>query len=362
MIKKIVLAIPQLTGGGAERVVSVWANELCNRGYDTSILLFLRSKDEYYTDNCVNVVSVAEDQETYIKLTYKERFKKMRRILLDIRPDYIISFLPSMQVWIMMTSIGLNAKRIETIRVNPWRLSVTNNIHKILWKQCYHTSYKIVLQSIDQQPFFSRKDQAKCVVIPNPISELYIENYKEEVSENPKEFIAVGRIVPQKNYKMMIKAFADVCLDNKELRLRIFGTGDENYIAEIKEYISKLHMQDNILLMGRTGHIEKEYKKSAIFLLTSDYEGLPNALAEAMASQLLCISTDCVTGPKDLIDNGENGFLVPVGDYIKLAEVIRHVLTMTSEERTKIAKSARKKILSYCSNKNSIDSLCKLLV
>ena len=81
-----------------------------------------------------------------------------------------------------------------------------------------------------------------------------------------------------------------------------------------------------------------------------------------MASQLICISTNCKTGPKDLIDEGENGFLVPVGNSAKLSEVIRLVLRMPKEERAKIAKSARIKVLSYCSQENSVDFLCKLLI
>jgi GalNAc-alpha-(1->4)-GalNAc-alpha-(1->3)-diNAcBac-PP-undecaprenol alpha-1,4-N-acetyl-D-galactosaminyltransferase len=362
MNKNLVLAIPQLTGGGAERVVSVWANELSKKGYHVSIILFFRSKDEYYTDGSVKIFSITENHEEYIKLSFIKRFQRIRKLLKKIKPDYVISFLPPMQVWILMASIGLGTKRIETIRNNPWRISVTNCFHKVLWKQCYHSCYRIILQSSDQGPFFNKKDQKKCIVIPNPISELYIKNYKEEISEFPTEFIAVGRITPQKNYKMMIKAFADVCKEYRHLRLRIFGTGKESYVSEIKDYISELQMQDNIFLMGRTPHMEEQYKNSDIFLMTSDYEGLPNALIEAMASQLICISTNCKTGPKDLIDEGENGFLVPVGNSAKLSEVIRLVLRMPKEERAKIAKSARIKVLSYCSQENSVDFLCKLII
>lgn len=361
MRKKVVLAISQLTGGGAERVVSVWANELRARGYDAFIILSSRSEDEYYIDDNVHLNSVSDSREAYLKLSYPRRLIRMRRLLKSIRPDYIISFLPQIQIWMMLASTGLRIKRIETIRVNPWCTSMTNPLFKFLWKQCYRTSYSIIIQTLDQKPFLSKKDQEKCVLIPNPISKVYIENYKKEVSEYPTEFIAAGRITPQKNYKMMIKAFANLCSENKDLRLRIFGTGAESDVSEIRQYISDLNVQENIFLMGRTPHMEEEYKKSDIFLMTSDYEGLPNALAEAMASQLVCISTDCKTGPKDLINNGVNGFLVPVGDDAKLAETIRKVLEMSKLERSEIARLAREKIMSHCSEQNSIDTLCRLL-
>src|SRR5690554_3487826 len=104
MDKKVLLAIPQLTGGGAERVVSVWANELNRRGYETSIALFHRSKDEYQTDSEICIYSIADGKKEYLKLSYPQRYKRLRKILKEINPDYIISFLPAMQVWMMLAS------------------------------------------------------------------------------------------------------------------------------------------------------------------------------------------------------------------------------------------------------------------
>jgi glycosyltransferase involved in cell wall biosynthesis len=361
MTKKVLLAIPQLTGGGAERVVSVWANELSHRGYDTSILVFGRTKDEYHTHQNVKIYAVASDLEEYKAMPYSIRFRIMRSLVKQIRPYYIISFLPSMQVWMMLASIGLGIKRIETIRINPWRINVTNPLHTFLWKLCYRTSDKIILQASDQGSFFSQRDQKKSILIPNPISELYVNNYKETFSQVPTEFIAAGRIDPQKNYKMMIRAFAQVCSENQNLHLRIFGTGSEAYTAELENYIKELDMENHIFLMGRSPNMEEEYKKSDIYLMTSDYEGLPNALAEAMISQLICISTDCKTGPKDLIDDGVNGYLVPVNDAAALAGAIKQVLHMSYIEREQMAVAAREKVMRYCSHENSINALCKLL-
>lgn len=360
-MKKVLLAIPQLTGGGAERVVSVWANELSEKGFDTNILAFSKAKDEYYINSIVNVNYVSSDLKNYLSMSYIQRIKKVRKYLKDICPDYVISFLPAMQVWILLASFGLGVKRIETIRINPWKISITNKLQIFFWKMCYHLSYKIILQASDQGPFFNKHDQKKCVVIPNPISKLYIKTYREKLDDVPTTFIAAGRIDPQKNYKMMITAFATVCKKKPNLILRIFGKGSEEYVAEIQEYIKNLEMEKNIFLMGRTPHMEEEYKKSNIYLMTSNYEGLPNALMEGMASQLICISTDCQTGPRDLIDDGINGYLVPVNNSDALARKIEQILGMSSDERMIVAKAAREKILSYCSQENSINMLCDLL-
>ena len=202
--KKIVIAISSLTGGGAERVASVWANELYEKGYQVTILLFTRYENEYYTHPDIKILSVAHTVTEYKKLSFIKRFLILRSYLKQLLPDYIISFMPSMQVWMMFSSMGMKCKRIETIRVNPWKISVTNFISKNLWKLAYHTGHKIILQATDQKPWFSKADQKKCVLIPNPISELYIENYKTETSDEVKNFIAAGRIDAQKNYMMMI--------------------------------------------------------------------------------------------------------------------------------------------------------------
>ncbi len=360
MKKKILLAIAQLSGGGAERVVSIWANELVDKGYDVSILVFSRREDEYFVVPDVRIYSVFEKTSEYLKSSIFERIKITRRILTDISPDYMVSFISSTQIKMMFFSLGLGIKRIETIRINPWRARLDGRIQRWLWKMCYHTSYKIIVQASDQIDFFSKRDQKKCILIPNPISKTYIENYKISTSDTVKKFIAAGRITAQKNYPMMISAFSEVCKNHDDITLDIFGTGEENYMKKIQRIIDENGMNDKIKLMGRTTDIESEYKKNDVFLMTSDYEGLPNSLMEAMASRLICISTDCKTGPKDLIDDGINGFLVSVGDVSELASKIENVFLMKEDERRKMADCAREKILTHCSEKNSIEALCKI--
>ena len=361
MVKTVLFAIPQLTGGGAERVVSVWANELNARGYKVSILLFRRAENEYYTSDSIRIAALAPTVEEYKALSFPKRFAKMRSVLKSEKPDYIISFLPAMQVWMMFTAIGLKTRRIETIRINPWRSSILNSPMKFLWLLAFHTGHKIIVQARDQIPFFSKRDQKKCVLIPNPISELYVENHKEAFDDEVTTFITAGRLSPQKNFPMVIEAFARIAGENPALKLKIFGAGDDAYTSLLKKKISDEGMENNVFLMGRTPHMEEEYKNADAFILGSDFEGLPNVLMEAMASRLVCISTDCKTGPADLVDDGVNGYLIPVGDTDALTEKIRAIVSMPKEERIAMADAARNKILTYCSQKNSVEKLCNLL-
>lgn len=360
-LKKVMIAIGKLTGGGAERVATVWANQLNVSGCKVSLLSLFRSDDEYDIGDGIVVYRVADKRNEFSRMSFFDKFKAFRKIIRTEKPEYIISFLPYVQTWVMMTSLGLGVKRIETVRNNLEREFFPNAIQRILWKSCYSTCSGIILQSSEQAPYLTKRQQRKCVVIPNPVDDVYLHSCKETLSIQPQSFVAVGRIHEQKNYPMMIKGFASVCSEHPELTLSIYGTGKPEYVEYIQGLIADEGMGDHIFLMGRVNHIEQEYLKHDVFLMTSDYEGMPNALAEAMASKLICISTDCKTGPRDLIDNGVNGFLVPAADEAGLQRAIKHVLSLSSKELEFVASRAREKILTYCSKENSTQQVLDML-
>ena len=358
--KKILIAIGSLGGGGAERVATVWAGQLAESGYDVSIYVTTRLADEYPLSDKVKVYAGGQTREEYLSKSYFRRFRKIRSILKTVDPDYIVSFLFNTRILMMFASVGLRAKRIDTIRISPWELDNYNFRLRLMSNMSFNSSHKIVVQASDQKDWFSRRNQNKCVLVPNPLSAVYNNCYKEELSQEINDFIAAGRIDAQKNYPMMIEAFASVVKQYPNIKLRIFGKGSEDYTQKLQDQINSLGMQESIFLMGRSSEIHIEYKKSDVFLMTSDCEGLPNALIEAMASRLICISTDCKTGPRDLIDHNENGYMIPVGDSKALAQSIVNVMNMTYEERVTMADKARTKIMSYCSEENSLKRLCSI--
>lgn len=362
--KRVLLAIGSLSGGGAERVVSVWANQLANAGYDVNIFVFIRRDNEYFVSDKVKIYAL-EDKRGCSDIQLKRKFKHyvaLRKILRKIKPEYIISFLDSIQITMFLTTIGMRVHRIETIRVNPWMW-----FKNLDWKRkqllflCFRFSHAIIAQTQSQTAWLSANNRKKAVVIPNPISVVYNTSYKAKYTSHAISFIAAGRIAPQKNYKMMIDSFAETIKQHPNVLLKIFGTGDNEYVQTIQTYIIQKGLDNHIKLMGRSLHIEEEYRKSDVFLMTSNYEGLPNALMEAMASRLICISTDCQTGPQDLIENGINGYLVPVGDVDALISAINKVISMTVQEKERMGTAAREKIMTYCSEENSLNSLCEIL-
>ncbi len=362
-MKRVLLTTTLLTGGGAERVVSVWASQLAERGFDVHILLSGRVPGkEYSLSDKVQLHSISPLYTEYQKLSLWQKVRKRRAIIKRIQPDYIIPFLPHIQIQTRIAVLGLPVRRIETIRVSPWQAEPKNRLWRFLWKECYQSAYKVILQTEEQGTYYSEAIRFKSVVIPNPFSEIYQTSYKQGYDGSPNRFIAVGRIVPQKNYPMMIRAFASIARKYPDVVLDIFGEAENSeYWAFIRQLIEDEGMTTHIFLRGRSSQIYEEYKMHDVFMLTSNFEGMPNALVEAMASGLLCISTDCKTGPKDLIKQGDTGLLVPVGDVDMLRQKIESVLLMPVMDCQRIGNAARNLVMSLCSVDKSVNTLIDIL-
>lgn len=360
-MKKVLIAVSLLTGGGAERVVSVWATQLAQKGYDVSLLLYGRSEDEYFVDDRVKIYTIANDLESYKALGYLQRFKRMRKIVKSIQPDVVISFLQRIQIWMGAATFGMKVKRVETVRINPWKSYENGGFEKKLWHNCFKKADTIIVQTGEQAEYFNEKLQKKCVVISNPIAERYCKNPKEEYSKQICKFVAMGRVTEQKNYPVMIEAFAKAKKQCPEIELAIYGTGEPSYAQSLQELIEKYGVSDCVKLMGRIPDTLPALKTADAFLMTSDFEGLPNALIEAMTVGLPCISTNCRTGPRDLIDDGENGFLTRVGDVDDIAAAIVKVAALTEQQAETMGKKAREKTLSTCSEEESLKKLIQII-
>ena len=159
----------------------------------------------------------------------------------------------------------------------------------------------------------------------------------------------------------MINAFKLALEKNPELKLSIYGTGNEDYIEKLNSIIKENNLEQNVKLMGRTNDMATALKNADAFLMSSNFEGLPNALIEAMCVGLPCVSTDCRTGPKDLIDDGKNGYLVPTGDVNAFAKAIINVANLSVEEAKEIGIKAREKILDVCGEEKSLKQLIKVI-
>lgn len=358
-MKHIVFAVGSLFGGGAERVVSVWASALAEKGYKVSVIVYSRMKNEYSISDKVSVYPIADSQEACDSMGVLQRVRLFRKSLKSLKPNVIISFLPIMQVYVRIASIGLGIPRIETIRLSPWHTEMIKTKFAKIWINCFESSKAVILQSEDQKSFFSQNVQKKAVVIPNPVNSLYIENQKTVYNSTSHKIVAAGRLSKQKNHKMMIDAVKEVSKKFADVSLDIYGVGELE--QSLNDYIKDSGMERNIRLRGRSSELYNVYKDADLYVMTSDYEGMPNALAEAMAIGLPCVSTDCKTGPCDLIDDGKNGFLVPCNDVETLSQKINLIFSLSDDEQRIVGEQARKKIVEFCGEENSLNKLISLI-
>ena len=358
--KKICIAIHGLARAGAERVATSWANYLVSWGHPVSIVVYAHSTDSYDLDARVRIVPLADTSEQYFALSKLEQLSRIRKTIRQESPDVLISFLPKMQISMMLGTMGLRMKRIETIRNNPW-IDTDVSGKRFLWNLCFRKSDRIIVQTHEQSLYFPEKLQKKCVVISNPITTHFAEKQKTYNSDAVKKFVSMARINKQKNYPMMVRAFAQATQGNAACTLDIYGAGAPEKVQELETLIAELGMENQIRLCGWRKDIHDLLTFYDAFLMSSNYEGMPNALAEAMATGLVCLSTDCKTGPKDMIDHGESGFLAKTGDVQSFAEGIRKISQLDKQQCNAIGAAAREKILAMCNKKNTLDRLVQLI-
>lgn len=309
---KIVFVLPDMPGGGTERVVAMLANEYSKRGYPVAVLLFAGNQTAYPLDERIEIVTVGEPSFGNPLIQLKRLFH-MRQYYKKNRDCYIFSFCVRGSIFSVLAAAGIPHRLLISERNDPAHFS-----GKRLRDWSYRKAEKLVLQTEDMKRCFSKDIQKKAVVIPNPVSDDMPEPY---TGERKKRIVAVGRLQPQKNHKLLLEAFADFQKICHDYELHIFGVGELETM--LKQRAEELHIADNVVFRGFSASVKEEIWDSAMFVLSSDYEGISNSMIEALAMGIPVISTDCPAGGSRMyIKNNENGILVPVGDKKALAEAM----------------------------------------
>ena len=331
---KIFFYINNIGFGGAERVMVNLSAIFAEKNYDVSLITSFRVEKEYELNNKVKRYSLEEEEQSsnFFKRNIS-RINKLRELCKKEKPDVLISFMGENNFRAILSTRGLRTKSIVSVRNDPNK-EYPNLIFKFLAKNLYKKADGIVFQTDDAKSWFPKSIQNKSSVIMNQVSEKFFSIVKGD----GEYFVATGRLNQQKNYLLMIRAFAKFIKVYPNEKLYIFGEGPSR--KELEELIQSLHVEKNIILKGASNDIPKVLQRAKVFLLSSDYEGVPNGLLEAMAVGLACVSTDCPCGgPKMVINNNENGVLIPVGDENSLYEALCRMEDL--DFRNKIATNAK---------------------
>ena len=318
-MKTIAFVIPSLSSGGAERVVSTLGNELV-KDFNVVIINFDKNKPFYQLDDriklryCSAKIEPSKNIWESLKLNYG-LYKRISAIFKIENVDLGIGFMTTANVITILAAKANNIPVIISERIDPVHAK-TPLAWKHIKKWVYPKTDYLIIQTEQIKKFFVTKmSQAKLVILPNPLSNELSPNNSGS-SQRKNIILNVGRLSDQKGQDILIKAFSN--LNPSQWELVIVGEGPNR--EAYQKLISGFGMEEKISLVGLSQNISEYYNSAKIFAFTSHFEGFPNALIEAMFMGLACISTDCPTGPSELISNGENGFLIDVNDEKTLAE------------------------------------------
>lgn len=296
-----------MNGGGAERVIAVLADELVNEGKEIYVIACLKETLQYDLDSQIKFIQIEGTKYAGYKGTLF-RLREYRRVINSIKPDYVISF-GEMDLVAMYAGKIAGSKVILSERSDPKRKQ--GRLHRRILKNfffCY--ADKVIFQTHYAKECYSKVIQKHGEVIPNPIMPNLPEPY---AGERKKEIVSVGRIIKLKNYPMLIEAFAKFVKEYPEYCLSIYGEGVAR--AELQELIADRDLIEKVELHGFDKHVTEKIRCCNMYVSTSNCEGMPNAVAEAMGMGIPTIATDCPSfGVRMLIDNEKNGLLIPVGD------------------------------------------------
>ncbi len=363
--KHIAMYIGSLSKGGAEHVMGNLAEFFYHEGYDVTMVTTYYEDDEYelpdalWTNNAnffdesecssVDVINSKDElKKAYVQraegahgirrvfsglmpserkgrlYNLRARAKKLENIWADIRPDLILSFIGKNNIMAIRTVKKFGIPVVVSVRANPPMEYYTKTL-KTVANKLFPKAAGVILQTSGAAEFFDEKVRKNCYVLPNSISEEFILRDVIPFENRTKTIVSVGRLDDNKNQRVLIRAFGHLMDKYPDYKLLIIGDGDcrEEYEHEAK----KTSNLSRIEFTGNISNVADRISDARIYALTSKEEGLPNALIEAMALGLVAISTDCPCGgPADIISDGVNGILIPMGSNEEMEDSLVHAL------------------------------------
>lgn len=326
MAPRITCVISSLGSGGAERVISRLANAWAADGRHVEIVTLesAQAAPFYPLDPAVVLrplgVAAASKGLGEAILGNLRRLVALRRAIQASQPDVVLAFTDVTNVRVLMALLGTRLPVIVSERVDPSQHSI-GRVWNFLRDRFYPRADVLVVQSERAARFFPRL-AAQLRVIPNPV--VLPEVAARPRAEGPRQLVSLGRLHEQKGFDRLFRAFAQVAERHPNWRLTIWGEGPER--SALEQLRDALGLQARVALPGNTTAPYERLAEADLFVMSSRYEGFPNALCEALAIGLPAVSFDCASGPAEIIAHGESGWLVPPGDVDQLAAALDRLM------------------------------------
>lgn len=316
--------INSLQKGGSERVMVNLAEYFHQRKYDVVLVTQYRMENEYGISSEIRRIC-SEPDEFLLQggrvQNFRVRFNTLRDIWKAYKPDVILSFLGKNNLMAVATAAFLPAKVVVSVRGEP-TMEYEGKLMQRIAKAVFRFADGAVFQTEQARAFFPGSVQKRSVVLPNPLDPQFIN--RKACGEREDLIVAAGRLDENKNHAMLIHAFARIAEEYPTVKLVIYGEG---VLREpLTALVEEKGLGGRVSLPGNVSDVAGHICKARIFALTSNTEGMPNSVMEAMALGIPVISTNCPCGgPAALIEDGVNGLLVPVGDAYALADAFRRI-------------------------------------
>lgn len=325
MKRTIVFYIATLTRGGAERVMAGLANYFCRQGYEVYLVTLEPDEGLYPIDAGVHKLVLENTGSGGIFGRIRGalgRITQVRRLIKKTQAAALVSFLGKTNLRAILAALGLRTKVFVSVRSAPSR-EYPGVFQRTLARLLFCFADGIVFQSEGARAFFPKAAQRKSCILYNPLSPEYVREPFKGIRRN--EIVTVGRMDAVKNHRLLVEAFAKTLKEMPKLHLTIYGGGD--CMEEITELVAELGIEKWVSLPGDCREIAERIQDARLFVLSSDFEGMPNAVAEAFACGIPVVSTDCPSGgARMLVQEGQAGILVPVGDAFKMSEAMLRIL------------------------------------
>lgn len=344
---KICLAIPSLQAGGMERVMSEIAWDFSKRkDVELHLIMFGRNRDIFYPipDNMIIHKPNFKFNDNLRTLYTIKTIFYIRKEIKKINPDKILSFGEIWNSFVLLSLLGTKYDTFVSDRCRPDKSF--GKLHDYLRKKLYSKAKGVIAQTAKAKEIYSKQfHNDNVIVIGNPIRDIKPKNIERE-----DIIVSVGRLIDTKNFDQLINIFSKI--ENKNWKLIIIG-GDalkQNNSVKLQQQINNLNLNEKIILAGTQKDVESYLLKSKIFAFTSSSEGFPNVIGEAMSAGLPVIAYDCIAGPSDMIEDGNNGFLIPLFDQELFVNKLNY-LTNNEEIITEMGNNARDFIIKRFSTK-----------
>lgn len=347
---KVLLAVSSMGAGGAERVAATLSNAWVARGYAVTLLVTYskRGTCSYWLDPQVELIYLSDvaSANPAKNVGKTRRLLSFRKLIRQQKPTVVVSFLTNVNVATIVATVGLGVPVVVAERSYPPQMPLGASLHW-LRQATYPFATKIVmLTQLGAQWVEANILSAQASVIPNPITfplpdsspSLNPANY---LAHDRKFLMAVGRLAPEKQLDHLFRAFSSLATTNPDWDIVLVGEGP--MFDELQTLVKTLRLERRVIFVGRAGNVGDWYSRADLYVLCSRFEGFPNSLAEAMTYGCAVISYDCDTGPRDIINPGIDGVLVPPGDEKALAAEIS-ALMADDNRRARFAVAAAESV------------------